>query len=86
MTACSCSPMGQETASVCPCRGDVLKVLARVLDYTTEPEVSHHARVAAVPGEPFGADDHIRFSYATSMKRIEEGMARLGRVVARRMS
>ena len=48
MTACPCSPVGQETASVCPCRGDVLAALARVLDYTTEPAVSHHARVAAV--------------------------------------
>ncbi|NOZ19537.1 MAG: pyridoxal phosphate-dependent aminotransferase [Planctomycetes bacterium] len=40
-----------------------------------------HARVAAVPGEPFGADDHIRFSYATSMKRIEEGMRRMAKAL-----
>jgi len=35
------------------------------------------AKVAAVPGAPFGADAHIRFSYATSMERIEEGMKRM---------
>lgn len=32
--------------------------------------------VAAVPGEPFGAPDCIRFSYACSMDNIEEGMRR----------
>jgi len=35
------------------------------------------ALVAAVPGQPFGADDHVRFSYATSLKKIEEGMDRM---------
>jgi len=34
------------------------------------------AHVAAVPGSAFGADDHIRFSYATSMENIQEGMNR----------
>jgi aspartate aminotransferase len=33
--------------------------------------------VAIVPGVAFGADDYIRFSYATSMAKIEEGMKRL---------
>ena len=40
--------------------------------------------VALVPGEPFGADEHVRMSYATDMEslrkgldRIEEGLARL---------
>ena len=33
--------------------------------------------VAAVPGIAFGADDHIRLSYATDMASIEKGMARL---------
>lgn len=35
------------------------------------------AKVAAVPGEPFGAPGHLRFSYATSMEVIEEALARL---------
>ncbi|HEX2122364.1 MAG TPA: pyridoxal phosphate-dependent aminotransferase [Thermoanaerobaculia bacterium] len=35
------------------------------------------ARVAVVPGGAFGADGFVRISYATSMERIREGMARL---------
>jgi aspartate aminotransferase len=33
--------------------------------------------VAAIPGVAFGADDCIRFSYATDMTSIEKGMKRL---------
>jgi aspartate aminotransferase len=36
-------------------------------------------QVAVVPGIAFGADDHIRLSYATDMATIEKGMARLAR-------
>jgi aspartate aminotransferase len=35
------------------------------------------AEVAVVPGDPFGNDDHIRLSFATSMKNIEEGLKRI---------
>ncbi len=35
------------------------------------------AEVAVVPGEPFGSDDHIRLSFATSMENIEEGLKRI---------
>src|SRR5438128_5740325 len=35
------------------------------------------ARVAVVPGIAFGADDHVRISYATSMERIREGVRRI---------
>ena len=35
------------------------------------------ADVAVVPGSAFGNDNHIRLSYATSMKNIEEGMERI---------
>lgn len=35
--------------------------------------------VAVVPGEPFGAPGFLRFSYATSIERIEEGLRRLNR-------
>jgi aspartate aminotransferase len=34
-------------------------------------------QVAAIPGQPFGADDHIRLSYATDLVTIEKGMDRL---------
>lgn len=35
------------------------------------------ARVAVVPGKAFGADEFVRVSYATSMERIREGIARM---------
>jgi aspartate aminotransferase len=33
--------------------------------------------LAAVPGEPFGAEGYLRFSFATSNTAIEQGLARL---------
>lgn len=38
--------------------------------------------VAVVPGSAFGNDRHIRLSYATSMKNIEEGMQRIHSAVS----
>ncbi len=39
------------------------------------------AKVAVVPGADFGMDGHIRISYATSMKQLEEGMDRMEKVL-----
>ena len=36
-----------------------------------------HAIVAVVPGTGFGADGYVRWSYATSMENIKEGLDRL---------
>jgi len=33
--------------------------------------------VAVVPGEGFGSEQHVRFSFATSMETIDEGLGRL---------
>jgi aspartate aminotransferase len=41
------------------------------------------ARVAVVPGGPFGSDDHIRLSYAASMDALREGLRRIAEAVAR---
>ncbi len=38
--------------------------------------------VATVPGEAFGAPGYLRFSYATSRSRIEEGLDRLHRLAS----
>ena len=35
------------------------------------------AKVAVVPGGGFGADDYVRWSYATGMETIKEGLSRL---------
>jgi aspartate/methionine/tyrosine aminotransferase len=43
----------------------------------------NEAHVAIVPGEAFGADDHIRLSYATSMENLEKGMDRITAALAR---
>jgi len=40
------------------------------------------AQVASVPGAAFGADDFIRFSFATSMDVIKEGMKRIKKALA----
>ncbi|MGH9584608.1 MAG: aminotransferase class I/II-fold pyridoxal phosphate-dependent enzyme, partial [Bryobacteraceae bacterium] len=39
--------------------------------------------VAVVPGEAFGTRDHIRISYATSMRELERGLDRLHKFIDR---
>jgi aspartate/methionine/tyrosine aminotransferase len=41
------------------------------------------AKVAIVPGDAFGADEHIRISYATSMENIEKGIDRIAEALRR---
>lgn len=41
------------------------------------------AQVAIVPGDSFGADDHIRISYATSMEKLEKGLDRITAALAK---
>src|SRR6185436_15115226 len=40
------------------------------------------ANVAVVPGAAFGADDHIRISFACSRAALEEGLQRMAAVLA----
>lgn len=49
-----------------------------VADYLLE-----EAKVAVVPGEDFGSNEHIRFSYATSLEDIEKGCARIRDAVSK---
>jgi len=39
------------------------------------------ANIAVVPGGAFGADNHIRISYATSMRELERGLERMERAL-----
>ncbi len=41
-----------------------------------------HAKVALVPGDAFGADNFIRFSYANSMENLEKAMERVSDAMA----
>jgi aspartate aminotransferase len=43
----------------------------------------NEAQVACVPGEPFGASSHLRFSYTGPLPVIEEGLQHLSKVIAR---
>jgi aspartate/methionine/tyrosine aminotransferase len=49
-------------------------------------EILERCRVAVTPGAAFGAnaEGHLRFSYAASLERIEEGLRRLGSFLATR--
>lgn len=40
--------------------------------------------LAVVPGSAFGVDEHVRFSYATSMAQIEKALTRLAAFLAAR--
>lgn len=40
------------------------------------------AGVAVVPGEAFGADDHVRLSFACSRERLQEGLTRMAEALA----
>lgn len=53
-------------------KGSVLKGSSDVTEFLLE-----NAEVAVVPGAAFGNDNHIRLSYATSMRNIEEGLKRI---------
>ena len=39
------------------------------------------AHVALVPGEPFGADDHVRLSFACSEESIQKGLSRMAQLL-----
>ena len=56
--------------------GRTLSNSADVIDYLLDT-----AGVAAVPGEAFGADDHMRLSYAASMEALRTGLDRLDQAV-----
>lgn len=56
--------------------GRALSNSADVIDYLLDA-----AGVALVPGEAFGADDHLRLSYAASMEALRTGLDRLDQAV-----
>ena len=53
--------------------------------YTFAAKLLEEIGVAVTPGRDFGtnrANHHLRFAYTTSMEKLEEGVARLGRFLA----
>jgi aspartate/methionine/tyrosine aminotransferase len=68
-------------------------VLANARRYTADSlafafELLERAHVGVCPGVDFGrnAEGYLRFSYAAALDRIEEGIARIGRVLGERSS
>jgi aspartate/methionine/tyrosine aminotransferase len=66
-------------------------VLANARHHTNDStrlayEILESAHVAVTPGAAFGpnAEGYLRFSYASSIERIDEGLRRIGRVLAAR--
>lgn len=59
-------------------KGEVLTDSMSVTAYLLE-----EARIAVIPGGPFGANDNLRLSYATSEKLITEGLARMKAALGR---
>jgi aspartate aminotransferase len=57
--------------------GKVIKDDVALCDYLRDV-----GKVAVVPGSGFGAPGHVRLSYATSMKNIEEGCKRMAEALA----
>lgn len=57
--------------------GDAAVIAKRMLD---------EVKVAGIPGDSFGSSHYIRFSFATSEARIEEGISRVGRWIASQSS
>ncbi len=53
------------------------------MDFASQLLAEEH--VATVPGEAFGTSDHIRLSYATSMKELERGLDRIEKFIGARV-
>ena len=58
---------------------NISKISSSSLEFCNSLLEDHN--VAVIPGVAFGADDHIRISYATDLATIEKGMTRLERFV-----
>ena len=57
--------------------GDASLIAKQMLD---------EVKVAGIPGDGFGAPNYIRFSFATSDARIEEGISRVAKWIANQSS
>jgi len=48
-----------------------------IYDYLVDKRLLDEAKVAVIPGEPFGWDTHIRLSFATGIEDIKKGLDRI---------
>jgi aspartate aminotransferase len=54
--------------------GDATVIAKQMLD---------EVKVAGIPGDSFGAPNYIRFSFATSDARIQEGISRVAKWISK---
>lgn len=59
-------------------KGKIITNSNDLIDYLLD-----EANVAAIPGAAFGSDNHIRLSYANSLKNIKEGVDRIKKAIAK---
>lgn len=56
----------------------LIKSSAKLCEYLLE-----NGKIAAVPGSAFGTEGYVRFSYATSMENIRNGMVRMMEAISK---
>jgi aspartate aminotransferase len=61
---------------------DISKTGLKSLEFTKR--LLEEANVAVIPGEPFGWDNYVRLSFATSMENIKRGLDRIEQWLAKR--
>ena len=57
------------------CFADISRTGMSSVDFAKK--LLSQVHIAAIPGEPFGMDDHVRFSFATNVDEIKKGIKRL---------
>ncbi|OGI40121.1 MAG: aspartate aminotransferase [Candidatus Muproteobacteria bacterium RBG_16_62_13] len=77
-----CLP-NQGTFYAFPDFSEVIRHLGLKNDVQLAERMLDQAGVALVPGSAFGAEGHLRFSYATSMENLDAALDRLEKLLAR---
>jgi len=76
-------PMPQGAFYAYPNVGAYLKSNGGLTTMELASRLLREAHVALVPGEAFGTSEHLRLSYATSMRDLERGIERMRQFFAR---
>ena len=76
-------PMPQGAFYVYPNVGAYLKIDGGISSTELTGRLLREAQVALVPGEAFGTTEHLRLSYATSIRELERGLERMRQFFAK---
>ncbi len=76
-------PMPQGAFYVYPNVGAYLKIDGGTSTMELVGRLLREAQVALVPGEAFGTTEHLRLSYATSIRELERGLERMRQFFAK---